>query len=321
MRPLRHVPPGGAWFEITTRTLQSRYLIPHGPLFRCIFVGILARAKELYPVEICAFGGLANHVHLLIGVKDVDHLADFMQYVNGNVAREANRITGWSEKFWGRRYRAIPISHEEEALVGRLRYILSHGPKENLVLQCRDWPGLQCVDALTEGQPLKGIWYNRSLAYEAARQGIELEPEPYATEYELQLDPLPCWRDLPPDEIQRRIRRMVEEIDDETARRVACNGPAPMGPEAVQNLHPFDSPDFTNKSPAPLAHAASKAVREQMKAAYQLFVAAYRAAAKRLRAGELTVEFPSGCFPPPRSHMPAGDGFPRWRAGPEPLPT
>ena len=316
MRPLRHVPPGGAWFEITTRTLQSRFLIPHGQIFRNITIGILARAKERYPVQICAFGGLANHLHLLIGVEDVDQLADFMQYVNGNLAREANRITGWSEKFWGRRYRAIPISHEEEAFVGRLRYILSHGPKENLVLKCRDWPGLQCVDALTEGRSLKGIWYHRTSAYEAARQGKELDPEQYVTEYELHLDPLPCWRDLSSEEIQRRIRVMVEEIDAETARRVVCNGPVPMGPEAIQEIHPFERPSVTKKSPAPWVHAASKAVREQMKTAYRLFVAAYRSAAKRLRNGELTVDFPAGCFPPPRSHVPAGGGLPDWRAGP-----
>ncbi len=61
-RPRRHVHPGGSHFEITTRALQSRYLIPTGAHFRSITIGIMARATELYPVELYAFGGLQNHL-------------------------------------------------------------------------------------------------------------------------------------------------------------------------------------------------------------------------------------------------------------------
>lgn len=316
MRPLRHVPPEGAWFEVTTRTLQSRSLIPTGDHFRSIAVGILARARERYPVEIYAFGGLSSHLHCLIGVKDVDALAGFMGYVNSNLAREANRITGWSEKFWGRRYRAIQISSEEAALVGRLRYILSHGVKENLVPCCRDWPGLHCVDALTEGKPLEGIWYDHSLTYEANRRGREVGPEEFVTRYELELDPLPCWRGVPSEEIARRIREMVEEIDAEAAERVERSGEPPLGVEVICQQNPFDLPSSTKKSPAPFVHAASKVIREQMKTAYRFFEEAYREAAALLRRGELTVPFPAGCFPPPQPFIPAGALSPPGRAGP-----
>ncbi len=162
-RPYRHVHPGGADFEITTRALQSRFLLPVGAHFRSIAVGIMARARELYPVELYAFGGLSSHLHLLLGASDVDRLAGFMCFVKSNLAREAGRIVDWKEKYWGRRYRAIEISDEEAAWVDRLRYLISHGPKENLVLCCREWPGLQCIDALTEGKSLEGIWRDRSV--------------------------------------------------------------------------------------------------------------------------------------------------------------
>ncbi len=144
-RPRRHVHPGGSHFEITTRALQSRFLIPTGAHFRSISIGIMARAKELYPVELYAFGGLSNHLHMLLGATDVDRMAGFVGYVKSNMAREANRIVDWKERYWGRRYRAIEISDEEPEWIDRLRYVLSHGPKENLVLRCRDWPGLQTL--------------------------------------------------------------------------------------------------------------------------------------------------------------------------------
>ena len=36
---------------------------------------------------------------------------------------------------------SIEISDEEAIWIDRLRYVISHGVKENLVLRCRDWPG------------------------------------------------------------------------------------------------------------------------------------------------------------------------------------
>ena len=52
-------------------------------------------------------------------------------------------------------------------------------------------------------------------------------------------------------------------------------------------------------TPAPLFHAASKRVREELYEGYAWFVAAYREAAEQLRAGNRAVSFPTGSFPPP----------------------
>ncbi len=172
----------------------------------------------------------------------------------------------------------------------------------------------------TEGKPLEGFWRSRSLEYEAERRGKEVDPEAFIERYTLELDPLPCWRHLPKEEIRRRIAEMVEEIDAEHARRVVLNGRAPLGVEAIRKQHPHSRPEHTKKSPAPAVHAASKAVRKQMKAAYRLFAEAYCEAAARLRAGDLTVDFPPGCFPPARPFVPADAGLPCSRAGPARAP-
>ena len=49
---------------------------------------------------------------------------------------------------------------------------------------------------------------------------------------------------------------------------------------------------------APLVHAASRKVRRALYEGYRAFVAAYREAADRLRAGDRAVVFPAGSFPP-----------------------
>ncbi|HEV7505078.1 MAG TPA: hypothetical protein VGS07_09220 [Thermoanaerobaculia bacterium] len=53
-----------------------------------------------------------------------------------------------------------------------------------------------------------------------------------------------------------------------------------------------------HRSPAPLVHAATKAVRKAFYDAYVWFVAAFREAAERLRLGDRNAPFPSGSFPP-----------------------
>ncbi|MFL6291502.1 MAG: hypothetical protein ACJ759_11465, partial [Thermoanaerobaculia bacterium] len=75
-------------------------------------------------------------------------------------------------------------------------------------------------------------------------------------------------------------------------------GREPLGREAILSQHPQTRPERLKKSPAPLFHAASKDARQGLKAAYGLFLAAFREAAERLKAGDRLARFPNGCFPP-----------------------
>ena len=221
-----------------------------------------------------------------------------MEYANGNIAKEAGRIVDWREKFWSRRYAGLWVSEEEAAQVDRMRYVLSHGAKENIVASPRQWPGLHCIDALVEGKPLDGVWYDRSAQYEADRQGKDVDPRAFISEYQLKLEPLPCWAHLSPEEYSQRISEMVEDIEAETARRIILSGKVPLGAEAVRHQNPHQRANRPKKSPAPFCHAASKAVRKQLREAYRIFIEAYHEASAQLRSGNRNAQFPEGCFPP-----------------------
>ena len=56
-----------------------------------------------------------------------------MCFVNGNIAKEVIHLHDWQDHLWTQRYKHVLISHETEAQVHRLRYVLRHGAKENLV--------------------------------------------------------------------------------------------------------------------------------------------------------------------------------------------
>jgi REP element-mobilizing transposase RayT len=131
-RKLRYIPEGGALVEVTCRTLQGRFLLRPSWALNEIVLGVLGRAQRLNPVRICAFTFLSTHFHLLLEVDDAQQLAK-LGHLNSNLAREVGRLTGWREKVWPRRYQAIIVSTEEAAQIDRLRYVLAHGVKEDLV--------------------------------------------------------------------------------------------------------------------------------------------------------------------------------------------
>ena len=303
-RRIRFVPPSSL-VEVTCRTVQGRWLLRPSPELRDIVVGILARARTRYSgVRLHAFVFLSNHFHLLATAESAQQLAGFMCYVNSNVAREAGRLYQWTDKFWGTRFQAIVVSLEEAAQVGRLRYVLSQGCKEGLVRRPAEWPGAQCIDALLEGKPLMGHWIDRTRQYEAHRRGREADDSLFASDEILSLESLPCWAHLPPEKIRAHIAALIADIERETTAALAAEGREPLGAQAVQRQDPHERPARVKRSPAPLIHAASRAVRLEFWAAYREFVRAFRCASERLRRGDLSATFPPWSFPPALPYVP-----------------
>jgi len=300
MRRIRYVPPGGALLEVTCRTLQGRFLLRPSQDLRDLVVGILARAQRLYQVKICAYVVLANHVHLLLDVPDAEQAALFMNYFNGNLAREAGRLVEWREKFWGRRYEGIVVSDEEAAQVARLRYLLSNGVKENLVARPQDWKGPSSARALVTGETLRGWWFDRSREYAAERRGKPFGKYDFAEREILELSPLPCWKHLSAEEYRRRVAELVRGIEEEGAAERRRTGATLSPPEKFCRIDPHSRPEEFEPTPAPLVHAATRQARKAFKEAYRLFVEAFREASARLRSGDgdETVAFPEGSFPP-----------------------
>ncbi|HXO21919.1 MAG TPA: transposase [Thermoanaerobaculia bacterium] len=262
-----------------------------------LLLGALGRAQELYPVGICAFAFSSNHYHLLLLVEDTLQLSLFMGHFNSNLAREAGRLLDWREKFWGRRFQAIPISEEEPAQIERLRYVLAHGCKEGLVERLREWPGVSALPALLDERPLEGIWFDRTQEYAARRRGEAFDRLRYATPYALKLEPLPCWKHRSAERYRELIAEMVAGIEAQAATQRELSGLPAKGPEAIRAQIPHDRPGKLKRSPAPLFHAASRRVRRELYDAYRRFVADFRDAAEKLRTGDRQADFPAGSFP------------------------
>jgi hypothetical protein len=297
-RQLRYLPEGGSLVEVTCRTLHARFLLRPCPQWNQIATGVLGRAQRLYGVQIHLVTFLSTHFHLLATFRSAGQMADFMRYVNTNLAKEAGRLVDWREKLFPRRYQAIAVTEEDGAQIERFRYILAHGVKEGLVERLREWPGVHCARALLEDQPLEGLWFNRTQEYAARKRREEYDRLRYAEPETVTLAPLPCWRDLSEETRRLRIAEMVEEIEAEATRMREQTGRPALGAQAILAQDPHSRPRRPKKSPAPRVHAASKRARQEFIQAYRLFVSAFRSAAEKLRGGDREARFPVGCFPP-----------------------
>ena len=228
-------------------------------------------------------------------------MSEFMRYVNSNIARKIGRLYGWKEKFWAKRYSAIIVSDEEEAQVGRLKYLLSQGVKEGLVERPEDWPGLHLAPALQAGYSsiTGGIWHDRSAQYRATQKAGSAS-RVRASDFiekglEIELEPLPCWRDLPWKVRRDAVRDLIEQIVDE-AKLERKSRPV-LGAEAVERQDPLSAPEKSSRRYAPPCHAASRKARSELLRQMSDFTDAFLVAADALRSG-VAAHFPEGCFPP-----------------------
>ncbi len=293
-RMLRYQPDEWMVHFVTVRCLQGRYLLRPSARVRSLMVGILERAAERTGCKLHAAVALSGHVHLLVSSRTAAHLADYMQFVNGNVAREIGELHRWRGKFWHRRYNSA-LCLDEAAQVDRLAYTLAHGPKENLVRSARAWPGLHTFAATCEGRKLHGVWVDRTALFDALRRGDDIKESDFSTPCTLTLHKLPCWKHLDDNTYAAEARRIYTE-------RVAEYRPdheAPvLGVKALRRQNPHDAPERSDHSPAPLCHTASQLTRDEFRNRYYEFVGAYRDALAKLRRCMKQFEIPTAGVPP-----------------------
>lgn len=309
-RPARFIPENknGVLVEVTGRVIGARALLVPAPdprRFNEVVVGVMGRALEVSPLELCSAVWLANHFHLLCVVHDQQELSRFMQHLAGNISKEVGgRIRKWRGSFWERRYDGIVVSDEPEAQWSRLKYHLSNSVKEGLCKSPLDWPGVHAAKALVHGEPLEGYWWNRSKEWAARNRRQEYGRYDFATRYLVGFSQLPAFRHLSSEEYQARVAQLIREIEEEGEKRRDGNPVA--GTEKILSQDPYEPPTRrTKRSTKPLFHIASKEARDDLRQRFFAFMAQYVEASVALRAGNLKAAgwFPEGCYPPALSFV------------------
>jgi REP element-mobilizing transposase RayT len=281
-------------FFVSARCFQGRYLLRPSTETNEVLGGVLARAVRLHGVELFSFSIISSHIHLMVRAPR-GNLPRFMQFLLANVSKKVGRIVRWRGNFWERRYSAQPIL-DDAALLEKLRYVLSHGVKEGLVRRCRDWPGLSSLPFLLDGRPRSFRWYNwtRRASGNARRRKRELLDARWAEHEELQLTPLPSPSLQTPQARRSFLRRTIRAIEEQAARQYQTV----LGALGVMRQKPHHRPARSKRSPQPLCHTTIPELFEAFRERLRGFLAEFRQASARLRAGDLTAVFPEGAIKP-----------------------
>jgi REP element-mobilizing transposase RayT len=285
--------------ELSSKTLQGRFLLRPSKEVNSVILGIIGRALATYSgVKLHALSFVSNHFHILASSPSTKEISDFMCLAKSCIARKVGPLNNWHGKFWEHRFDSIEVL-DDEAQLRRLRYIVTHGAKEGLVEKSEQWPGVHSVFALRDGVPLKGIWRDQTKEYEARIAGKEVTPGQFDTEYTVVLSPLPCWANLSAEDYAKQFGELLrdEEADCQTKREQAGKTSV-LGVMHILTENSHDAPAQTKRSRRPACHTSSKELWKEYKDRYREFVQNFRTAAKRLRDRLFPVTFPDGCFWP-----------------------
>jgi REP element-mobilizing transposase RayT len=280
-------------YFVTLRCMQGRLLLRPSPRTNEVLAGILARAARMFSVHLFGFVFASNHVHLIARAPE-GNLPRFMQFLAANISRKVARLTGWRGAFWERRYSAEPIL-DDEALLGRLRYVLAHGVKERLVRRCRDWPGLNSLGLMLRSSVRSAKWFNWTRRWRDRRQ---LAADRYGSAWvereELSLTILPPLAARSASARRRFCLRTVAAIEEDAAR-----DPRPVfGVRAVLAQRPQFRPTRPARRPRPLCHTSIRMVLELFRGHYRSYVERFREASVAWRRGHLAANFPEGAVRP-----------------------
>jgi hypothetical protein len=222
-----------------------------------------------------------------------------MQHLLTNISKKVGAVVGWRGAFWERRYSAEPVL-DDEALLGRIRYIFSHGVKEGLVPSCLDWPGLTSLAMMLDREP-RFRWFSWSdrWKWRRNRKPCPRFDERCSSDEKLVLTPVPhpAFRD--PDSRRRIVEQLIESIEEHW-RAVHHN--EFRGRAWVLAQRPQHRPERPARSPRPLCHASSKPVSDEFREKSRGFMTAFLNASQRWRSGDFSVQFPLGANRPMVAH-------------------
>ena len=287
-RPLRMFEPRGIYLA-TVRCFQGRSLLRPSTETNAVLGGVLARSVRLSGVELFAFHVASNHIHLLLRAPH-GNLPSFMQHFLTNASKKLGPLIDWRGTFWERRYSAEPVL-DDTALLGRVRYVLSHPVKDGLLRTCAEWPGLSSLAQMVDGQPRVFPWFNwtrRSASTSALAQARFADR--WSEREELRLAPLP----LAGLQVKRFLRSAIRAIEAEGIRNF-CRV---LGRAGILRQHPHHRPARAARSPRPPCHTSLRQLLEAFLEEYRAFADAFRKASARWKAGDLLARFPERAFRP-----------------------
>ncbi|NJK31226.1 MAG: hypothetical protein HC927_01765 [Deltaproteobacteria bacterium] len=269
----------GKTYLITRRCSERRFFLRPDEEVTHVFKYVLARACEMYGVELHAFVAMSNHYHL-VATDPYGRLPDFEQYLNSQIARALNCHWGREESFWDPdSYNAVDLIEDDDVL-DKIAYTLANPVNAYLVTRARQWEGATSVRMSFDEDELvvrpKGFF------------GKDMPQE-----VQLRIVPPPGSEQKPPELVQRQISNRVRAFEEQRdSSRIVLNM------KRVRAQHWNASPETVEERGRlkPKVAARRKWARIEALQRCKEWLASYYDALARFCAGERGVEWPHGTW-------------------------
>ena len=295
---------------LTTRSRNSElWFINNAPLEEAI-LGYAARYKGRYGVSLYGLAIEGNHIQAPASFAG-ENRASFMRDFNSSVARAIPRYTpeypGGS--FWARRYSSEFLPAEED-IEEYFFYTALQPINDGLVEKLSEYPGYHFFHDAIWGiertyKVVKWKEYRAALKRNQKRKK-RVWIKDYIEEVKLRYDRVPGYEELTQKEYALMMAKKLEERRVEIVNRRKARGLGFLGAERMKQIprgaRARNSKVSTMESHRPRVLSVSNERRAAVKAWYFEKYFAYKEASKRYRAGEYTVEFPSGMYKPMIPH-------------------
>lgn len=287
---------------ITTRVEQGLPFVAN-ELTKLIILSTIAKAQDLYHVQICHFLLMSNHIHLLMTFRSPDDVAGFMNYFKTETAHAVNRLQGLRNRtVWADGYSALSILTLDDT-IEKIAYTYCNPQKANLVESIEQYPGVSSWQMFTENnlsEPLPRI--ARSSIYSGCTVQ-SLTDESHGKTVDVTISPN-SWmrlfgvRQEGWDDINSRIIRRVRALEAEhSAERVRVNRPV-LGTERLQTQS-IDTPYTPSKFARQMwCICRDVEFRISFIQSVKIIISKAREVYSRWRQGDRTVPYPAGMFAP-----------------------
>lgn len=114
--------------------------------------GILARALENYPVKLCDYIFMANHLHMILIVKDPDDAKNFVGFIKAEITHAINRMLRRRQKsYWVKSFDS-PVMLDPETVISKKAYLYANPSEAGLVDSISEYPGVSSWSAFSKGR-------------------------------------------------------------------------------------------------------------------------------------------------------------------------
>jgi hypothetical protein len=262
----------------------------------------VARAHEMYPVDIAWWETNINHQHpgLRPTEDQLENIAPFLQAANSLIARQINKLYDREGHVFSGPIRFTPCIDDVSA-EQQLVYALTNPVKDGLIESVGRSPFFSTYRAQARGEPLR-YWYIDWEAWWLRGGGRKKgnRPKDFLKWIELSIARLPEFEDWPDHKIQSRVRHGVRDVEEETSRLLRSEGRSVFGVPALFSIDPRDRPREPKSSGRqPICHAADRQLAREYVKQWREILNEHRKASWDYRMGFHEREFPNGTYRPP----------------------